>query len=221
VLDVHRSHLLQARLGPVRFREEFEAALASYGPYTIEPAEKLGLKDLYIYDDEATRRFKRLLNFELPYAVLDTILRQLLERHVGPEGEACARLYLSADDLRRCEDAGLEIGVHGHRHLVQSRLSEADQRSEVQVSTEYFRRELGFSALQWSYPYSAAGCWNETTKQLLDEFGFVSATTKVRAIVKPSDLNARWEIPRFDVRDIFDRDGNLVPDRLQALFVAD
>jgi hypothetical protein len=51
--------------------------------------------------------------------------------------------------------------------------------------------------------------------------GLASASTKVRAITKPSDLKARWELPRYDVRDVFDASGALVSERLSALFTAD
>jgi len=51
--------------------------------------------------------------------------------------------------------------------------------------------------------------------------GLASATTKVRAITKPADLRGRWELPRYDVRDVFDDAGALVADKLSALFTAD
>jgi peptidoglycan/xylan/chitin deacetylase (PgdA/CDA1 family) len=221
VLSAHRSHLLQARLGPAGYREAFEHALAAYGPYTLEPSDRLGLTDLYLYDDEPTRRFKRLVNFELPYPVLDVVQRRLFEHFIGPETELSSKLYLSTDDIRRCQDAGIEIGAHGHQHLVLTRLTEAEQRNDLQIAADYFKSELGISELHSSYPYGAGGCWNETTKRLLAELGFASAATKVRAIVKPSDLNARWELPRFDVRDVFDATGSLMAEKLNALFVAD
>lgn len=221
MLNVHRVHLLQARLGTSGFREAFNQALALHGPLAVEPTEPLGLKDLYLYDDEPTRRFKKLLNFELPYPTLEVVLRQLFVRFIGDEADIASKLYLSAGDIKRCLDAGLEIGVHGHQHLVHSRLSESDQRREMQVAADYFRNELGLTQLHWSYPYGAVGCWNDTTKRLLPELGFASGSTKMRAIVKPSDLHAPWELPRFDVRDVFDTNGSLVADRLHALFVAD
>ena len=83
VLNVHRVHLLQAKLGLERFRQEFEALLLSRPPVALEPHTHPGLLGLYPYDDEPTRRFKRLLNFELPYRELDPVLRLLFERFIG------------------------------------------------------------------------------------------------------------------------------------------
>ena len=221
VLNVHRSHLLQARLGPVRFREEFELALAAHGPVELEPSERLGLRNMYAYDDEPTRWFKTLLNFELPYPVLDAVLRQLTEAFIGDDEEIAPRLYMTADDLRRCQDAGLQIGAHGHQHRVHSRLTDQEQRQEMRLSADYFSGTFGLRDMPWSYPWGFPGSWTATTKRLLEESGFSSAATMVRAIVKPSDLQARWELPRFDVRDVFDENGALKGENLRALFSAD
>jgi peptidoglycan/xylan/chitin deacetylase (PgdA/CDA1 family) len=221
VLNVHRVHLLQARLGLDRFRQAFEELLASRPKVALEPSTHPGLLGLYPYDDEATRRFKRLLNFELPYRELDPILRTLFEGFIGSDDEIARKLYLSADDLRRCQDAGLEIGVHGHSHRVLSRLSEEEQRVELGTCVEYLRATCGLHELHASYPYGIDGSWNEATKRVAASLGLATASTKVRAITKPSDLRGRWELPRYDVRDVFDASGNLVSEKLAALFTAD
>ena len=221
VLNVHRVHLLQAKLGLDRFRDAFDELRASRPPVALEPSTHPGLLGLYPYDDEPTRRFKRLLNFELPYRELDPILRELFERFIGPDQEVAAKLYLSESDLRRCQDAGLEIGVHGHSHRVLSRLTEDEQRVELGTCVEYLRGACGLTEVHASYAYGIDGSWDDATKRVAASIGLASASTKVRAIAKPSDLRGRWELPRYDVRDIFDASGTLVSDRLSALFTAD
>jgi len=221
VLNVHRVHLLQAKLGVARFREVFEELLASRPPVAIEPMTHPGLLGLYPYDDEPTRRFKRLLNFDLPYRELDPVLRILFERFIGKGEEIAGRLYLSASDLRKCQDAGLEIGIHGHSHRVLSRLTEEEQRVDLGTCADALRDACGVTGAHASYPYGIDGSWNEATRRVVASLGLASASTKVRAITKPSDLKARWELPRYDVRDVFDASGALVVDRLSALFTAD
>ncbi len=220
MMNVHRVHLLQARLGVRAFREAFEQAVAALQPdRTVR--DDIDVRNLYPYDDDATRRFKQLLNFELPLSTIATVLTQLCARFIGADSDVVPRLYLSADDLHRCQDAGLEIGAHGHHHLVHTRLSDDEQRREMEIPAEYLRQTFGIRDLHYSYPYGAIGTWNDTTKQLALELGYASAVTKVRTIVKPSDLRTRWEIPRFDVRDVFDAMGSLVPQELFALFTSD
>lgn len=115
----------------------------------------------------------------------------------------------------------MEIGIHGEQHLTLSRLTEQEQRIEIERAAAYFGQTFGLEEFHFSYPYGAVGTWTDTTKSVLQSRGFASAVTKVRTIVKPSDLAARWEIPRYDCRDVFDADGNLVADQLQALFTAE
>jgi hypothetical protein len=92
MLNVHRVHLLQAKLGLERFRQAFEELLASRPPVAIQPSTHPGLLGLYPYDDEATRRFKRLLNFDLPYHELDPVLRILFEQFIGQDDDIAPRL---------------------------------------------------------------------------------------------------------------------------------
>ena len=221
LLDVHRVHLLQARLGNEAFRAAFCRAVEEHPGLRIEPTENLHLENLYPYDDTATRQFKRLLNFDVPYTTARIILGEIFRNYLGDEREFVEHLYLSADDLRRCQDAGMEIGIHGEQHLTLSRLTEQEQRIEIERAAAYFGQTFGLEEFHFSYPYGAVGTWTDTTKSVLQSRGFASAVTKVRTIVKPSDLAARWEIPRYDCRDVFDADGNLVADQLQALFTAE
>ena len=221
VLNVHRVHLLQAKLGLDRFREAFEELLASRPPVALEPSTHPGLLGLYPYDDEATRRFKRLLNFELPYRELDPVLRMLFERFIGPDAGIAPKLYLSASDLRRCQDAGLEIGVHGHSHRVLSRLTEDEQRVELGTCVELLRQACGLTRGPRVVSVRHRRQLERGDQTRGGVAGLASASTKVRAITKPSDLEARWELPRYDVRDVFDASGALVADRLSALFTAD
>jgi len=111
--------------------------------------------------------------------------------------------------------------VHGHSHRVLSRLSEAEQRVELGTCLDVLRRTCGLADVHASYPYGIDGSWNDATKRVAASLGLASATTKVRAITKPADLRGRWELPRYDVRDVFDDSGALVSDRLSALFTAD
>ena len=86
---------------------------------------------------------------------------------------------------------------------------------------DFLRRTCGLADVHASYPYGIDGSWNDATKRVAASLGLASATTKVRAITKPADLRGRWELPRYDVRDVFDDSGALVSDRLSALFTAD
>jgi peptidoglycan/xylan/chitin deacetylase (PgdA/CDA1 family) len=222
LLDVHKIHILQGKLGVEAFRKEFERVLASHNQtYELDSPERLGIRNLYRYDDEATRGFKMLLNYQLPYPVLTRALSHLIEEIFGAEAEVAAQLYLSPAEIQSCQKAGLEIGLHSHQHYILSRLEETEQRRELETAAAYFKDNFGVEHLHLAYPYGGVGTWNSTTKRLLEELNFESGMTMARRIVKPSDLSHRWEIPRFDVRDVFESDNSLRADKLRALFSSD
>ena len=222
VLNVHRVHLLQATLGLDRFREAFEELLASRPPVALEPSTHPGLLGLYPYDDEATRRFKRLLNFELPYRELDPVLRTLFERFIGagrgsrPEavsvgvGSAAVPGRRSRDRRARPQPSGAQPADRGRaasraRHVrgLPARGLRADRASTRRIRTA--STEAG------TRPPSA---WRPRS-------GWRARPPRSARSPSPSDLRGRWELPRFDVRDVFDASGTLVADRLSALFTAD
>jgi peptidoglycan/xylan/chitin deacetylase (PgdA/CDA1 family) len=149
------------------------------------------------------------------------VLGTLFARFIGAEADVLDALYLSLDDLRRCQDGGIEIGLHTHSHRVLSRLSGTDQRADLQMAIDFFRDRLGLADLHLAYPYGIGGSWNSDSVRVARDLGFASAVTKTRTIAKPADFQQRFEIPRFDVQDVFDREGSLNGERLLALFTAD
>jgi hypothetical protein len=176
---------------------------------------------LYPYDDEPTRRFKRLLNFELPYRELDPVLRMLFEQFIGNDDAIAAKLYLSA---RICGSARtLDWRLASTDTVIACSVASpktSSASSSGRVSMHCARpADSASSTRRIRTGSTAAG--TRRTKRVAASLGLASASTKVRAITKPSDLKARLELPRYDVRDVFDASGALEVDRLSALFTAD
>ena len=198
LLNVHRVELLLATLGTARLQEQLEIAIGGGA----------GAVDAEGFGSGADAR-------------VDGVLRKLFEQFIGREEDIASSLYLSADEIRSCRDAGVEIGVQGHEYRVHSRLNDEEQRCELETAVQYFRQEFGLTDLHWSHPYGTTGNWNAATNRLIAQLGFSSGVTRVRMIVKPSDLRGRWELPRFDAQDVFDSSNHLLADKLHALFVSD
>ena len=222
LLDVHRIHLLQGKLGVQEFQQRFETRLLDVDDtYALDDPARLGISGLYPYDDEPTRKFKMLLNYQLPYSVCQSILHQLVEQVFGPEHDIVGRLYLSVDELRQLKNDGFDIGSHTHTHAILSRLDAQQQRSELTTTAHFFRDQLDLPVSHVAYPYGRLGTWNNDTKRLMKELGYQGGLTMARRIVRPQDVNARWEIPRFDVRDIFDANNDLQAEVIEVLFSGD
>jgi carbamoyltransferase len=219
LLDVHRIHLLHGRLGIAGFRARFDRLLATVpNDYELDSLEALGIENPYQYDDEETRKFKTQLNYELPYDVIAPILQKMVEETFGPEAAIVERLYLGIKDLKEVQAAGHDVGIHTHTHPILSRLNERDQRCELSTAAQFFRDSLGLRTIHVAYPYGRPGTWNHLTKKVMKDLGFIGGVTMARRVAKPQDLSARWEIPRFDVRDLFDKDNKLQTAAIETLF---
>lgn len=215
VLNVQKTHLLQGRWGWGRFQEKFQAALATLkDPWVLEDSSHLGLSRMYRYDSDDTAKFKRQLNVELPYYVADRVLDMLFEAEFGSQDEVAKRLYLSPDAIRRCADLGVSIGLHTHSHRMLSRLQPDAQAQELDLALTYFRDGLDLEIATLSYPYGIPGSWNQHTKQLAEDRGLTAGLTLGREVYDPDIHQDPYEIPRYDVNDVFGQEGNLRADLL-------
>jgi peptidoglycan/xylan/chitin deacetylase (PgdA/CDA1 family) len=208
VLNVQKTHLLQESWGWDGFRVRFMAALEE-DPEGAEREDTsgLGLDLMYRYDAASTAAFKRLVNVELPYRVVNRLLDRLFEAEYGSQRDAVRHLYMSLDDVRRCADDGIGIGVHTHSHCMLSRLSPEEQEQEIGLPLELFRDTLGVPVHFLSYPYGIRGAWNDTTKTIARTRGLRGAFTLGRSVYDAAHDIDPFEMPRFDVNDVFTADG--------------
>src|SRR5262249_49940786 len=75
-------------------------------------------------------------------------------------------LFLTWDQARRMGQAGMSIGSHTCTHPRLSRLSEAEQRTELVASKARLGHELGRPVETIAYPFGVADAFNEATKRL-------------------------------------------------------
>jgi peptidoglycan/xylan/chitin deacetylase (PgdA/CDA1 family) len=211
VLMVQKIQLLHAKLGLERFRAAFGEELARQRSGGFEPDAMDYARGVrfYPYDDEAVRAFKLDLNYRIPYEVVEPVLERLFLGTFGlaSEKEAVPHLYLALDDLSRLVDEGFEIGIHGYDHHVLPRLDYLQQRRNLESTVDWLAPITGRRDLTVSYPH---GFSNVHTKRAMKELGLAAGFALGRRMVQPRDLEARWQIPRFDVNDCFDRDKNQI-----------
>jgi peptidoglycan/xylan/chitin deacetylase (PgdA/CDA1 family) len=156
---------------------------------------------IYRYDEAAETTIKRMLNYEVPYPIADRVLTTVFERHLG-DAEAFARtLYLSADQVREMARGGMTFGFHTESHRVLARLDRAAQREELVDGPALIRSLSGQRTVSFCYPYGFSHTYNATTLELLQECGYSMAFTVARRPVAFGN-DPRFELPRFDTRDV-------------------
>jgi hypothetical protein len=210
LLNVTKIHFLQSKLGLSVFQDRFMAALYALGQtYEMDDPARFHLGRIYRYDTEEVREFKMLLNVRLPYPLVTQVLDTLFVAEFGGQAQVARHLYMSEEEILRARDAGARIGLHTHSHFMLGRLDAAWQEFEIVTCRQYFADVLAQEKFDLSYPYGVPGTWNDDTKTILESANIAKAYTLGRRIHDENSAYDPYEIPRFDVNDVFTRDGVL------------
>ncbi len=142
---------------------------------------------------------KRLLKYDVLPEERDEILRRIFDEAGGDERKLAEEVYLSPDDCRALDAAGIELGAHTVNHLVLSSLDENQQRREIEGSLRDLQSWLGHEVPTFAYPYGRLWDYDEHTLQILEDLGFESAITAMPGV---NDAETpRFELKRFAMND--------------------
>lgn len=199
MLNVHKTHFLLAKLGADAFATEVWAELAaSQDQGVLDLPPRAGI---YRYDVPKDLDVKRLFNYELPFAVADAVLSRLFGRHIGDPMAFAHDLYLTPAMITEMAAGGMAFGWHTQNHCVLSRTPATAQRRELAAGVETIRQLTGQVGIPFCYPYGHPHTYTGETLAILADCGYASAFTVVRRFVLP-ERDHRYELPRFDTRDL-------------------
>ncbi len=159
------------------------------------PHLRADLADLPGDDVGAEYAMKQLLKYEVGAEERDQILEQIFLDQGGDDAELARSVYLSPDECRALDEAGVEIGAHTVNHLILSSLDSTRQRLEIEGSLRDLESWLGHGVPAFAYPYGRTWDFNEETLAILDELGFRSAITAMPGLNDP-------QTPRLQLRRI-------------------
>lgn len=101
---------------------------------------------------------------------------------------------MSVADMRRWNDAGMEIGAHTRTHPRLTGCSDAELQDEIHGCKVDLEDRLGNAVTQFCYPY---GDVDDRVAAVVREAGYAAATTTHRGrAVAGADL---WRLPRVQV----------------------
>ena len=110
-----------------------------------------------------------------------------------PAGET-ERCFLSWEEARAMQRAGMCFGSHTHTHEILSRLSEARQVEELEVSREIMERELDRQIDTLAYPVGQPDTFSGATVAALEKTRYRTAFSFYSGVNRPG------QIQPFDVR---------------------
>jgi peptidoglycan/xylan/chitin deacetylase (PgdA/CDA1 family) len=198
---VHKNHFLMAALDFADYERGFRDELQRTAPELDVAVDPAVAARTYRWDTPEVAAFKYLLNFKLPESTKSRILDALFARHLGDEGEFARELYLSWDEARKMQSAGMLIGGHTHRHLALSSLSDKEQLDDLTTCTRLLKGRLRPQSLwPFTYPYGKRDSFNEQTVSTLRALGYCCAFATEVGDNEPGQ--SRFEIRRIDPKDV-------------------
>lgn len=201
VASVHKNHFLLAAVDFDEYRRAFLDELRCRQPEIPTEVDIATVAATYRWDTPEVAAFKFLLNFRVPEALRDTILNTLFATYLGDEPAFARELYLSWEDARQMQGAGMVVGSHSHRHTALSILSDDRQREDLTTCTALLHRRLRPQRLwPFSYPYGKKHTYTESTVATIRELGYCcSFGTESGVNRSGEDLFA---LRRIDTKDV-------------------
>ncbi len=175
---VHKVHWLRATTAPDTFRAEFLAALPANTNTELDAATAAKASRVYIYDTPEIGRLKYLINFLLPYDVVDRTTSEMLRRRDIDEADFCGGLYMNEGEIGALAAAGHMIGCHGTSHKPFTTLSPgAELESDALGNRRHLGGILGREPTWVSYPYGRGAAIPDDTREFCRRFGFTLGLT--------------------------------------------
>ncbi|MEO6951075.1 MAG: polysaccharide deacetylase family protein [Polyangia bacterium] len=169
-----------------------------HGPWTIA----------VIPSDHAARAIRKLYH-SLPTTLHDRFI-DAVEQAAGVAAKDAHRdtpLFMGWEHVRELRGLGHAIGAHTHSHPILSKLTDDEQRAEIERSRDDILRETGVAPTLLAYPNGKPWTFTPTTKALARDCGFQAAFSFYGGYNSPHELDAfdikrGWVSPE-ESRDLF------------------
>jgi peptidoglycan/xylan/chitin deacetylase (PgdA/CDA1 family) len=175
VAPVHMNHFLMAALPFEEYRARFLERLTERTGDTAGDAkiDAATAERTYPLDEPGVARFKYLFNFKLDAEARDAIVGELFTETLGDEGAFADQLYLSWEQGRRMQDAGMALGGHTHRHRPLSALARAELEDDLAQCRKLLLDNVGPQTVwPFSYPYGKRDSFTPAAIERLKAEGY-------------------------------------------------
>jgi peptidoglycan/xylan/chitin deacetylase (PgdA/CDA1 family) len=110
--------------------------------------------------------------------------------------------WMSWDHLRTLAAEGFELGCHTDTHVDLGSVDEQTVRTELELSRQKLKGELGVSADLFAYPFGGKQNINERSRQVVKELGFSCCASCYGGFNPP--LADPYDLRRIPVADWFE-----------------
>jgi peptidoglycan/xylan/chitin deacetylase (PgdA/CDA1 family) len=202
VAPVHMNHFLMSALDFEFYRRAFLQMLNELvsGAQVYNEIDHTTAQRTYPLDVPEVASFKYLFNFVLDPDVRDHIVKSLFQEHIDDEKSFSQTLYLSWEEARQMQTAGMLIGGHSHQHKPLATLSNAELYWDLSTCQRLLTEHLQPQGLwPFCYPYGKQDSFNDAAVRELKRLGFhCSYDTEVDVNLPGMDL---FTLHRIDCKD--------------------
>jgi peptidoglycan/xylan/chitin deacetylase (PgdA/CDA1 family) len=182
VAPVHMNHFLMATLP---FDEYRDGLLKEIGG-NLDALDDVVVQRTYPWDVPEVAAFKYLFNFVLQPSERDAAVGSLFHRYLGDEETFSRELYLSWEEAREMQSAGMSLGGHTHAHRPVSKLSESDMLEDLTACRRLLDANLSTASLwPFCFPYGKRDSFNRESVEVLRQLGFDCAFTTESEVNRP------------------------------------
>ena len=200
LINVHRIHHL---IGSNHIDQLTDYLLTIVSKNFINPkyVKKYGNK---IYENqklsEKVENFKLILNYYIKSEHRDNVIDLLMYNFCEDEVLLKKGYYLSKQNIKALDNAGMIIGSHSVNHPVLSKLNFNDQKYQITSSFYEIEKILGRNKIRtFCYPYGGLRSFNSTTEKLLDEHSVLFSFNVEHRDISSNDLKYNIQkLPRYD-----------------------
>jgi peptidoglycan/xylan/chitin deacetylase (PgdA/CDA1 family) len=175
VASVHMNHFLMAELPFEEYRHAFLEILSeeNRGACVPVPVDQTLAQEFYPLDTQNVASFKYLFNFVLAPQLRDRSVRKLFARCLGDERSFAEELYMSWNEIRDLQQAGMLVAGHSHDHNTLSTLSAGDLAQDLHTCRAILDKRIMPQTLwPFSYPYGKTSSYSNTVIAEIKERGF-------------------------------------------------
>ncbi len=156
---------------------------------TLQYPEKMTFK---IAEPERSRSIRRILTqYKRPETVDSEVFLQGLEEACafGRPDDDAERCFMTWDEAREMQAAGMCFGGHSHTHHIMGKLPYELQVEELQVSREILERELGTEVDSFAYPVGHRDSFTEVTFEALRKTKYRTAFSFYSGMNHPGKID--------------------------------
>ena len=141
---------------------------------------------------------KKILNYYISYEAREKVLQSLVKDLLLDEEKIVNDFYLSLDEIKTMQTAGMIIGSHSADHPVMSKLSFQEQEIQIENSFSFLEKTTnGLAYKTFCYPYG--GFHSFTVETILQQNDCLfSFNVESRDIISDDLLHRKQALPRYD-----------------------